>query len=596
MTESNKQNMKFSEEPIQKYREWFDQSRRASEIWRIDAKEDFSFVEGYGQWDESQKAELIRQKRPALVMNVVLPTINLISGQERQSRLGISYKPRGLDDDRLAGIANSSFSYMSETTELPHEVSHSFTDMIICGLGYLCEGLDPFINDDDPVPEISYRRIHPLSVFRDPSSSRYNMQDSKYIIHAKWMDIEMLKLYHPEAMSEIHPGDWLTVPPDQLGEKVLEEEWRNTRTGQVRVLEIWHKVPTRVWIHIMPDGSVMRHDSKKAATKHIDILTREMVRHFQPVPEVQLVERLMNKTMRTDITYWKILYEGPSPYKHNLYPFIPFQGYTFDERIMGAVRALKDPQREKNKRWSQLLHIVNTMAKGGWKIPKGSVSPQQLSTWGQESGKPGFFFEYNPQVGEPREIQGQNLPSSFIDLMQVAENEVRNTSGAIQELMGLARSGDQSGKAAQVFQRSGATILAPLYDNLTRSQKLLGPHAISMIRQFYPASKIIDLIGETDRQKLLETESDVMGFINDAMDIRYDTVVDVSPLFGSHRDRQFTQVMSLIETMAKSGFPPTPGLLGLLMKVSDFPDKEQLMTELSQAQPAGPANNEQGGG
>jgi len=152
----------------------------------------------------------------------------------------------------------------------------------------------------------------------------------------------------------------------------------------------------------------------------------------------------------------------PIPYKHNEYPIIPLIAYQFDEKTMGVVRSLKDPQREKNKRWSQMLHMINTMAKGGWKIPKRSVSAEQLSKWPTESGKPGFYFEFNPIVGEPKEIQGQNIPTSFVALMQIAEDEIRKTSGAIQELLGLARAGDQSGKAIRTLQQSGATILAPL--------------------------------------------------------------------------------------------------------------------------------------
>lgn len=595
MAESNSYKSGFSEEPIQKYREWFKQAYDASEIWRIDAKEDFSFVEGYGQWEEDKKAELISQKRPALVMNVILPTINLISGQERVSRLGISYKPRGMDDDRLTSIANSSFSYLADTTELIYEVSHAFTDMTICGLGYLHEGLDPFINGDDPVAEISYRRVNPLSVLHDPAVSRYNMQDAKYIIFAKWVDEDLLRLYYPEKMDDVKSGEWLSVPADNLGEQILEQHWRNKRKGQVRLLEIWYKVPEWIWLAIDEKGGVNSFKSQKAAKKSIDELARELKRHFESVPNFDIVKRLINKTKRADVTYWKILYEADSPYKHNLYPIIPFTAHAFDERIMGVVRPLKDPQREKNKRWSQLLHIVNTMAKGGWKIPKNSIDAKQLAIWGQESGKPGFFFEYNPQIGEPKEIQGQNLPSSFIELMRVAEDEVRRTSGAIQELMGLQSSSDQSGKSQRVLQQAGATILAPLYDNLARSQKQLGPHAISMIQQFYPADKILELLGETDRQKLAETEQDVYGFINRAMETKFDTVIDLSPLFGSQRERQFNQVTSLLEVMLKSGYPPTPELFKLLLSVSDFPGKENLIAELEQAPPGSPQNSQQGG-
>ena len=94
-------------ERLEKFRFFFEQARKTSELWRLDAKEDYSFVEGYGQWDQKKQKELWRQDRPALVMNSILPVINLISGQERASRLSITYKPRGLDDDRFSQIGRA---------------------------------------------------------------------------------------------------------------------------------------------------------------------------------------------------------------------------------------------------------------------------------------------------------------------------------------------------------------------------------------------------------------------------------------------------------------------------------------------------------
>ncbi len=569
-------------ERIEKFRFFFEQARKTSELWRLDAKEDYSFVEGYGQWDQKQREELLRQNRPALVMNSILPVVNLISGQERASRLGITYKPRGLDDDRFSQIANMSFRYASDQSELPFNVSDAFQDMVISGRGWLGVFMD-FMRSDEPMGELSIRRIHPLSIFWDDNAQQYDKQDANYLIWAKWISDDLLRLYYPGAMENVGQGEWLNLAANLIGEDTIDKNWRDKRMGKVRILEFWYKTPKAVAFMITPSG-VQRFESIQKAIQARDTLTQMAVSQSAQVPDMEIVERVIRDTRVAHVTYWRILKDMPSPYAHNLYPFIPLTAYSFDEKVMGVVRSLKDPQREKNKRWSQMLHMINTMAKGGWKIPKRSVNAEQLSKWSTESGKPGFWFEYNPLVGAPQEIQGQNIPTSFVALMQIAEDEIRKTSGAIQELLGLPSAGDQSGKAIRTLQQSGATILAPLFDSLVRSNKLLGDQVIQMIQQFYPPEKLIDILGIGGMNQLGLNQNEVSGFVEQALKARYNTAVDVTPLLGSDRERQFTQAMSLMEIFAKVGVPPPPQLLGLAIAVSDWPGKENLMAQIESAQ------------
>lgn len=590
MSESNKPINEFPKEKLERFRAFHDQAKRASEPERIEMKEDYSFVEGYGQWQEKEKNKLIRQDRPALVMNNVLPIINLISGQERASRLGISFKPRGLDDDRRSMIVNAAYHYMADTCDLIYEASDAFTDMAICGRGYLFCSLQSE-DTDDPLGEIFFKRKHPLSVMVDPASSRYDLRDARYILDLKWINEDDLRFAYPGAMEDIRPGEWITMPAHLLGEKTIDVDWRNTRTGQIRLMTVWYKVPKRAAFVITQSGEVQRFNSVSSAKDAIDQIAHLASRQFQPVPDFDIVERVIKEVRKADITYWKILSDGPSPFKTNMYPIVPYTAYKFDELLMGVVRSLKDPQREKNKRWSQMLHIVNTMAKGGWKIPKGSISPDQLTKWPNEAGKPGFYFEYNSNIGEPKEIAGQNLPSSFISLMQISEDEMRKTSGAIQELLGIARASDQSGKALSILQNSGATILAPLFDSLVRSHKILGKLSISTIKQFYTPEKILNLLGQTDIDQVSQIETDVLDFIDKSINAEHDIVVDVTPLIASERQRQYAQATELL----KAGLPVTPGLMELLISVSDFPNKEKYIAELRQMQQGQPQAQAVGG-
>ncbi len=577
----------FPKERLERFRAFFEHSRKASERERQEIKVDFSFVEGHGQWEEDQKEKLKKQHRPALVMNSVLPTTNLISGQERASRLGITFKPRGADDSRFSQIMNSCYRYASDVSESIYEVSDAFVDMVIGGRGWLRLGID-FNNPDEPLGEVDIKRVHPLSIFYDPAATRYDFQDSNYLIYAKWVNEDIIRLTYSNQMEFVKSGEWLSMPADQVGESTIDREWRNTRTGQIRLLEFWYKVPKKVWMVLTPDGNAQKFDSESEAKDAIDRINFVAQSAGQAAPELDIIDRVIKQTRVAYLCYWRILEDRPSPYKSGLYPFVPFKAFHFDEVVMGIVRSLRDPQREKNKRWSQMLHMINTMAKGGWKIPQGSISQDQLAKWPYESGTPGFFFEYKPNIGVPQEIQGQNIPTSFVELMRIAEDEIRKTSGAIMELMGLSRSGDQSGKAINILQQGGATILAPLFDSLVRSQKILGKQVMHLIQQYYTPDKVWEILGE-EKVQISQTVMEPMEFLQRALKSRYDAVVDVTPLLGSERERQFGQVIELLKT----GVPPTPELLQILIEVSDFPNKDRYLSELGAMKNA--SNNSQGG-
>src|SRR3989337_1378225 len=290
---------------LERFRFFFHQAKKTSEPWRTDAKEDYSFTEGYGQWFQKEKNDLNIQNRPALVMNAILPVVNLISGQERASRLGITYKPRGFDDDRASQIANQTYRFAADNSNLIYEVSDAFQDMTICGRGFLYTGID-YHQQDEPLGEIMIKRIHPLSVFWDENASRYDMQDANYMIWAKWVSEDMLKIYYPSAMSDIRTGDWLGMPAELTGEPTIDYNWRDKRTGKLRILEFWYKVPKEVAFVITETG-VQRFDNTAQAKEAVDAVARMAAQSFQTIPDIEIVERVIRQSRIAHVTAWKIL-------------------------------------------------------------------------------------------------------------------------------------------------------------------------------------------------------------------------------------------------------------------------------------------------
>lgn len=573
------------------FREWFDADYKSSEVWRTEAKKDYGFTEGYGQIPPDQAAKIIKeQNRYPLIFNNILPTVNVISGQERASRLGVVLKPRGVEDDTIAMIGNAAYRYAEEQSDLIFEVSDAFTDMTICGRGWVEMGMD-FEQPDDPLGEIRPRRRHPLSMFWDASADEYSLQDAERIMRASWVQEDALRLYFPKAMADIRPGEWTGRDGALLGETRYREQWVDKDRRRIRVLQIWYKVPRRAYLLVVhADQSVHRFDTEEAALGARDAIAQAYAAGAAAVPDMTIVPRVVRDVRVADVVYWKVLADRPSPYRHNRFPFVPLTAFHLDEVLMGVVRNLRDPQIEKNARWRQMLHIVNTMAKGNMRVPKGAID--DFEDFKRNHGKPGYAYEYNAQIGAPEPEPAPPFPTALIELAALSEDEIRKISGAVQELLGLARGQDQSGKAINALKSGGATVIAPLFDSLVRSERLLGRQAIDLIQQYYPAEKLAAIVGETVAQRLRaegdaaraagRTPPDPLARFTQALATRFDVIVDTAPILGSERERQLQNLTAVYEATAKGGLVAVlPFLLKSIYEVSDFPNKQEAIQVLS---------------
>lgn len=593
-------------QPITKFREWFDADYKSSEAWRLEAKKDFGFTEGYGQIPPDQAAKIIKeQNRYPLIFNNILPTVNVISGQERASRLGIVLKPRGIEDDTLTMIGNGALRYAEEQSDQIFEVSDAFTDMTICGRGWVEMGMD-FENIDEPLGELMPRRRHPLCMFWDASADEYSLQDAERIARASWVQEDALRLYFPKAMTDIQDGEWTGRDAAMLGDTKYQEQWVDKDRKRIRVLQVWYKVPRRAFLLIIhADQTVHRFDTEEAANGARNAIVQAYSAAATQSPEMTIVSRVVKDVRVADVVYWKILADRPSPYRHNRFPFVPMTAFQLDEVLMGVVRNLRDPQIEKNARWRQMLHIVNTMAKGNMRVPKGSLD--NFEDFKKNHGKAGYAYEYNASIGAPEPEPSPPFPTSLIELAALSEDEIRKISGAVQELLGISRAPDQSGKAINALKAGGVTVIAPLFDSLVRSLRLIGRQDIDLIQQYYPAEKLASIVGD-EVAKRIKAESmqsiaaggmaiDPLMRFSQALNTRYDSIVDTAPILGSERERQLQNLTAVYEATAKSGMiHMLPFLLRSIYEVSDFPNKQQAIQALSQM-PAGmfAQQQEQGG-
>jgi regulator of replication initiation timing len=158
----------------------------------------------------------------------------------------------------------------------------------------------------------------------------------------------------------------------------------------------------------------------------------------------------------------------------------------------GVVRPCRDPQMLANKTLSQVLHIINTNAKGGiifeegvfanardaekdWSNPQKSV---KVKAGMIDKIKPREFSQVNPALAS---------------LQEFSISSIRDVTGVSVEMLGLA---DRDQPASLEYQRrqSAMTILANLFNSLRHYRKMQGRTLIEQLKLLPPGVLIRVLI------------------------------------------------------------------------------------------------------
>ena len=553
---------------------YWEEAKKGHRIWRKEAIENFEFVCN-DQWTPENRALLKEEEKPCLTINHVLPIINLLSGMERQNRADIKAFPRK-SGTRI--IADAFTSLVKHSVDLCHgetEQSVQFVDGIISGKGWI--KTDISYKKDKKNGDLVIRRVSPFDVYEDPNGNRYDLNESgKYVIECYWGDKEQIKLLFDEHTDAIEK--YTSDPQDEdmtdIKGKLIkksDKEDRDPSEYRYRLKEIWWKDYKRQLYLI--DGVTMSftpvHDTQKEVVKILMEKERRLAENEKRRPryylETRIDEVLHVTTMLGDI----ILEDKEDPYNGmTLFPIQRFCPYWFDGVIFGVVEGLKDPQREINKRTSQMLHIINHTANTGWIVKESELNTQELLK--EEGSKPGVQITYANIP--PEKIKPNEFPQGIFILKQDEEANIKKISGLNPDIMGMGDKRTDSGVAILRRQRQGATISEPVYDNFRLSQRIFGETLIEMIRhsKVYSSTEVAHIMQEEKQEVDIEQlykamKSWAIG--------HYGYKIETKPNIPTIRMANLEVLMQ----MAQAGLPIP---IDVILENSDIPNKEEIVARV----------------
>jgi hypothetical protein len=571
-----------------KYTQWLEEISQQPP-WRSKADKEMDYYAG-NQLD----AEVLERQRavgiPPAIEPLIGPTIDAVLGMEVKNRLDwrVLAEEGG---DEIALALNHELNQAEKKSKADAACSEAYATQVSVGLGWVEVGrnADPF--------KYPYRcrAIHRNEIWWDWLAKEPDLSDARYLIRRKWMDREQAALMFESqrelimnaAMgwngvdigSFINDGGTATGMgmslEEERGWSIEEMEWRDLQTKRVCLFEVWYQVWEKALIIKMDDGRVVEFDKK-------NLLHMSMVAESGVKPRYAVVSRMR-------LSWWvgpHKLHDGPTPYKHNKFPYVPFWGKREDRtgKPFGLIRGMMYLQDEVNARISKMQ----------WGLAATKVIRTQGAVLMSDA-------EFNAEVGRPdadivldagkmreggvfRIEKDFQLNAQQFSRLEDAREGIKRAGGIYNAFMGQGGQA-KSGVAINSLVDQSSQTLADINDNFRVGRAGVGELLLSLIIEDIGdrAKEVKVPPGISKEEQIITLNApgeDGEGLDNDIQQIHARVELSDVPSSPTFRSQQLQTLGGAFESMpANFQAIALPHLLNLM----DIPNKDEIMEAVKQA-------------
>lgn len=543
---------------VQLFDEYYEEAYYAWNIFYPLAERDLRFYLG-DQWDEREKTQLFQEGRNAFVFNRIRRNINMITGYQRKNRLSSVVSPVENSDQRTADQLSQLLLYAMNSGEGYQTISDCFGGAMKTGWNLASVWMD---YRDDPVNgDIRFQREPYNGFITDPYFTRLDFSDCSYIQRRKYIGLDQaesllpgqekdLRMLHKMGWSRDDKFTWLPYQRQPNGQDLM--------AFNEFFLQKWRNVPYLV-------------DMESGEYTEFDVDDERQKQFLRAYPQLKVVKRPKRYIERHIIVNDELMRTDENPYGLDEYPFVPFVGIFEPEsdqwglKVQSLTRCMIDPQREANRRRSQMIDLLDSQINSGWIADENSVvNPRSLFqasqgkvVWKREDAKPGAIEKIPP---------GQ-IPPSMFQLQELFDKDMMEIVGVNDASFGVTENAGESGIMMMLRQGAALVNLQDVFDNLRLSQKALSKKVLKLIQSWTP-QKVQRIINEQPTAQFYSREF-----------TKYDVVVKEGMLTETQQQMYFRQLVDLKQL----GAPVTGEMLA---QAAPIQGKSEFIEELRQAEQA----------
>jgi len=538
----------MSDDLINRIEQNYKESHSHTHDWREEAVKCYSYVAGE-QWDEEELSELEEKGRPPVVFNKTEVFVSAIAGLEALNRMEVKYLQRVPGQASAYELMNAAVQYINDDTDAEDHHSHAFKDLVTCGMGW-SETYMKF--DTNPDGDVGIQRLDPLQMYWDPRASQRCLSDSRWVMRIRdGVSKEEIAERWPEKVDEIST-ERIAAGTEEKGSphdattawKYGSDQSRETgRDGYQLIQYQWYE--NEYFYRVATNKGMINVDADRWNRMKDSYPAAANARAVRIPKRVYKQAYLCGKT---------VLEQGNAPVSNGFTMNCMTGRYDRNNNIWyGVVRSFIDPQDWTNKLFSQILHIINTNAKGGLVAETDAFEDvrQAEDSWAQVDSitwaSPGAVANGRLMPKPP-----PPYPQGMDRLMQVAISMFPEVSGMNLELLGLADK-VQPGVLEAQRKQAGMTLLAWAFDAMRNYRKQHGRILAEFIRNFLTDGRLIRVAGQEHQQYL--------PLVKDQMAIEYDLIVDEAPTSPNQKERVFAIFTQLLPVLKDQGVPFIPELL-----------------------------------
>jgi Phage P22-like portal protein len=543
MDDDNKSDSEF-----ERLKQWVVRDQNHCREWQKQAEECYGFVSGSDQWSSEDRALLEKQNRPIITFNRIDPVIDSVSGLEVNNRQEVKFFPRHIGNAGVDDLLTAAAAWCRDECYAEDEESDAFRDQIICGMGWIETRLD---YDTDPDGMIQIDRVDPLEMVWDSASKKKNLAEARRVARIRDLPLSVVEDMFPDVdVSDLH-ASWamdtssMANSPHDATQAVFYTEDQSELIDKNQML--CRLVEIQWWEH-ETEYQIIDPLTEKSAILTVEEYKKAKSRLKQmgifDFPSAKIKTKKYYKAFLGNTILEKK--DGPKQGGFTLKCMTGKRDRNHGV-FYGLVKSMIDPQKWANKWLSQVLHIVNTNAKGGIMAEESAFSnPQEaIDNWADPASVTlvkngaitGNKIQPKPQTPWPQGLEG---------LMQFAISSIRDASGVNLELLGQADRA-QPGILEHQRKQSAMTILAGLFDSLRRYRKEQGRLLLYYITNFISDGRLIKIGGPESQQ--------YVPLVRNPDTVKYDVIVDDTPNSVNIKDQTWYNVMQLMPFLQKMPVP-----------------------------------------